>query len=121
SSNKALVVVANVRISCRRDRRPLGFGVRTHALRSFLPISNPAHRSCNSSTNPPPDDRPAPCHAVRRDHRAQESDPRALSNNRQFLSVVPSTILIHDLNGITLRSASRTTAAPFFTPPHRLR
>jgi len=31
-------------------------GVRTHALRSFLPISNPAHRSWSSSTKPSPDE-----------------------------------------------------------------
>ena len=30
-------------------------GVRTHALRSFLPISKAAHRSCNSSIEIPPD------------------------------------------------------------------
>src|SRR5205085_9551476 len=54
SSSNPFVVVAKVRISCRRDRRPLGFGIRTHALRSFFPISNPAHRSCNNSTTPTP-------------------------------------------------------------------
>jgi hypothetical protein len=37
SSKRAFVVVAEVPISWRRDRRPLGLGVRTHALRSFLP------------------------------------------------------------------------------------
>src|ERR1019366_1939169 len=49
SSSSALVVVAKVRISWRRERRPVGLGVRTHALRSFLPMSNPAHRSCKTS------------------------------------------------------------------------
>src|SRR4029077_7312573 len=54
SSSNALVVVAKVRISCRRDRLPFGLGVRTHALRSFLPISKAAHRSCKSSIETPP-------------------------------------------------------------------
>ena len=38
-----------------RDRLPFGLSARTHALRSFLPISNAAHRSCNSSIEIPPD------------------------------------------------------------------
>src|SRR5674476_1543541 len=49
SSSSALVVVAKVRISWRREFRRAGLGVRTHALRSFLPMSNPAHRSCRTS------------------------------------------------------------------------
>ncbi len=33
-------MVGQVRISRRRERPPLGFGVRTHAWRSFLPMSS---------------------------------------------------------------------------------
>ena len=42
------VVVANVLVSWRR--RPRGSGTRTHAFRSALPISMPAHRSTKIST-----------------------------------------------------------------------
>ena len=90
NSNNEFVVVANVRISWRRDRFPRGLGVRTHALRSFFPISNPAHRSCNSSIKTSPDDTRQQVTPARRDHRAKESGPRAHGNNRQFLSVAPT-------------------------------
>jgi hypothetical protein len=61
---------------------------------------------------PPADDGTAG-HALRRDHRAKESGPRAHGNNRQFLSVAPSAILTHELQSITDTTASRTNATPF--------
>src|SRR5271166_4380733 len=43
----------------------------------------------------------------------RESGPRAHGNNRQFLSVAPNTILSHELEGITVNTASRTNTATF--------
>jgi hypothetical protein len=51
-------------------------------------------------------------HAVRRDHRAKESGPRAHGNNRQFLSVAPSAILKHELR------ASQIHRRPGRARPH---
>lgn len=48
------------------------------------------------------------------DHRAKKPDQSGQGNNRQFLSVVTSTILIQELDRIPVRSASRTTRRPFF-------
>ncbi len=56
---------------------------------------------------------------VRRDHRAKESGPRAHGNNRQFLSVVPSTILIHELGWHHSTIGVPDGRGPIFPPPRR--
>jgi len=73
--------------------------VRTHALRSFWPISNAAHRSCNSSIEIPPDtnelNQSAP---VRRSHRDLKNLIRVLSATiDNLLSVAPNPMLTDEL------------------------
>src|SRR6476661_1492374 len=113
SSNNEFVVVANVRISWRRDRFPRGLGVRTHALRSRFPISNPAHRSCNNSTTPSPDDT-----------RQQVTPSGGTTGLKSLTRVLEATIdsscrwppapyWSTSSQGITDTSASRTNATPF--------
>src|SRR5450759_4357452 len=66
--------------------------VRTHALRSFLPMSNPAHRSCKTSITPPFVGRATTARPSGGTTGAKSLTlvlkPSCSSNNRQFLSVV---------------------------------
>ena len=88
-----------MRISWRRDRLPFGLGARTHAFSSFLPISNAAHRSCNSSIKSLLETQQLRTLRVRPEEPQgpKESGPRAYRNNRQFLSVAPNAILTDEL------------------------
>src|SRR3954451_4330896 len=77
NSSSASVVVANVRTSCRRP--PRGPATRTHAFRSALPMSNPAHRSNTVSI-------PAPSH----DH--DEATVRGSTKGKSLSHVLTATV-----------------------------
>jgi hypothetical protein len=80
SFSSAPVVVANVLVSARRP--PRAPDTRTHAFRSALPISSPAHRSTRHSTLITTH----PSQFGSRDgpsgHRRKDVESRARSNNQ---------------------------------------
>ena len=86
-------------------------------LQVLLADIQPAHRSCNNSTNTlpqtneptNPDTRPSGGTT-----RPKESGPRAHGNNRQLLSVAPNTILTHELTGITVMISVPDRHGPHF-------